>query len=288
MRTLLRYSLVLAAILITAASCGSLFDSKNDNEALTIPQLRTDPRFTADDIHEAQVMAAYLTAELYGPEELTVQIALDLKAIREQHEYVLLNPHDEYGIREHGLPPDSIPSSVRFRPQWVLGLLSVELDPDAKPELVNGENESWNDLANRFQLRETRPLIANWHTLRFDDMSFHPWRAAEEYRLVEGVTDAGAEPIGGDFSTIYPLMTSDGMRYLFRWGGGGCPSGCTIEAFWYFTVSEGTFTFHGYAGPVDHGAGDWWEDARECRDAYLEHAWKGTRPPVASEDSGNR
>lgn len=287
MRTLLRYSLILAAIVITAAACGSLFDSSNDSSARTIADLQNDPRFTADDVHEAQVMAAYLTAELYGPEELAVQIALDLKPIREQHEYVLQNPHDEYWIREHGLPPDSIPSSVRFRPQWVSGVLYVELDPDAKPQLVNGEDERWNDLADRFQLRETTHFIANWHVLRFDDLSFHPWRAAEEYRLVEGVTNAEVFPVAGDFSTIYPLMTSGGMRYLFRWGGGDCPAGCTIEAFWYFTASDGELTFHGYAGPVDHGAGDWWEDARECRDAYLEHALKGTRPPVASENDGS-
>jgi hypothetical protein len=76
----------------------------------------------------------------------------------------------------------------------------------------------------------------------------------------------------GESSNIYARITGGGITYLFFRGGGDCPSGCTVEDYWYFKFSQDQPELVGerLEGQPEPG---WWKEAEKNIEDFSMWYW---------------
>ncbi|MDH4038159.1 MAG: hypothetical protein OEX18_10975 [Candidatus Krumholzibacteria bacterium] len=234
-----RFVILLAALAVLA-SCG------NDDTATNPPPLAQPDTTTPRDNQEAEEAALWLSGELLAPQDLYETIRDDLAVIRS--EYL-----------------DSIPETgTTFFPIWVVTEIIIYPDEVTWEKLRNHEPNAVDSLNTVFHATELDSLRIGVHLLGIITFEgrLHPQRLSEIYAAQHGVIFAEPNGYAGDWSNVYPWEHNGKMTYLFRLGGGDCPSGCTENTFWYFrrvagqTDYVGTFVWPGDPEP------NWWAEAK--------------------------
>ena len=212
-----------------------------------------DIELTPEDYEEAALMALALSGEMVAPDSLYNQVLEELAGIRSTY-------GDSYGSIQH----------TRFRPPWVPGNLIISFDSTAAQMAADGEYHAWDQLNEQYQVTEidTFSIRYGWVLLHFNE-KYHPRRLAEKYEVLPGVRYAEPNRLGGDFSNVYPRLTSRGITYLFREGWGDCPSGCISNLYWYFDTEWNRPVLRGYWNPQNNPEEPyWWNEAKQNVESY--------------------
>lgn len=245
------FILVLAALFLLA---GCLVSGDVDGPPLT----PDGHQFTAADTAEAELIALYLSGELYPPLVLTERITRDLAAIRSTYRQQLSYVSDR---------GDSL-TCCGFRAPWVLSRIQVEFDGPTAIAASAGQYHAWDDLNAEFGTRIVEIRRERFFSLE-TERRVHPDRLAERYASLPGAVGALRTGYAGDGPNVYGRETLDGMTYLFRRGWMDCPEWCINNEFWYFRFEKHRPVLVGHFAVVDGVTAyppilpDWWFDARE-------------------------
>jgi hypothetical protein len=203
---------------------------------------------------EADEAALWLSGEMTSPPALYSTIQSDLAAIRADY-------------------AASVPNvSIKFRPKWESSKLIVGVDEDLNQKLLAHEPNALEAMNRTMSATEMERSFIFHPEFPFVSIHFegrkHPWRLAEVYRSVEGVTSASPDRYVGDGPSVYPWPVSGGMSYLFRNGFGDCLAGCMYSDFYYFRRANGRTEYVGsYKLGVDPEP-VWWTEAKTAYDVY--------------------
>ncbi len=203
------------------------------------------------DRANAALLAQCLTGAIRAPILLSSEIANELAMI----EYT-------YG----GEHPQIV--DIPMRPPWGIWLI-VEFDETTYAEVLNHQYDAWTELNEEYGVTDLEVLsLQPIAVLKFEE-ALNLCSLALEYSNLPGVTEAWNEPLAGEVPTI--LVKTDGANrdYLYFYGEGDCPAGCTYREYRYFRIVEYTAVpqFVGVRKSGDGEIPPWWEDAQKFFDA---------------------
>jgi hypothetical protein len=239
-------TLLLFLIFWALSSCSNPFGSLGNR----------DIELTPEDYEEAALMALALSGELVAPDSLYNQVLEELPGIRSTY-------GDSYGSIQR----------IRFRAPWVPGMLIIGFDSTTAQMVDDGEYHAWDQLNGQYQVTEidTFSIRYGYVVLHFNE-KYHPRRLAEKYEVLPGVRYAEPNRLGGDFSNVYPRLTTQGITYLFREGWGDCPSGCISNLYWYFDAEWHHPVLIGYWDPQNSPKEpNWWHEAEQNIESYYRY-----------------
>lgn len=221
---------------------------------------------------EFELMALCVSGQSTPPAEFADLFKNDITNIRSQ---------SYEGTAVSGLIPDT---SISFTPPWVPGKIIIGFDDFTANLVATGNYHMWDDLNSKFDLKEINLSSIDYGQafLEFNNKSIHPRYIAEQYQALLGIDYAEVVSIVGDCSNIYlyiPGYDEGGMSigaltdmtryYLYRKGGGDCPSGCTINDYWLFSVDANGIKYMGYYNPDESpDEPDWWGIAQKSLNLY--------------------
>ena len=237
----------LLVILLAIVTCSVFLFGCGDCECPTQTTQPTDSWLnTPRENREAEEAALWLSGELVAPDFLYRALKSDLDAIR--GEYV-----------------DSISHlSVEFKCWWIPSIILIEVTEGLRTKILAKEANLVDSLNTQFRAThmDTFRLNVGYYTVVYFKGRLHPQRLAEIYAQYDDVTYADCDTWIGDWSNVYPWQRGDTLTYLFRYGMGDCPVGCSPNQFWYFRrIHDETE----YLGVYDTRDGvphpEWWNEA---------------------------
>jgi hypothetical protein len=237
-------------LLVAGLSLFLLTSCQDDGQRISAP---IQPELSTSFSVEAQSMAVWISGEIRPPASLTRRIDRHLTLIRTRYE-------DE--IESLG--------EIRFRPAWLPGSILLGLDEASRTEVASGTYNSWdtlNELYGATFRYHTGSLMARGFVEIRSTEILHSGRLAAEYRTLPGVRYSHPNNLVGDGSNIYPGLEGSRARYLFRKGGGDCPSGCTENEYWYFIMDDEKVAYVG-SWNDQTPLPSWWPEARELIEQY--------------------
>lgn len=239
-------ALLLFMILWTLSNCSNPFGALGNR----------DIELTPEDYEEATLIALALSGELVAPDSLYNQVLEELAGIRSTY-------GGSIGPIQH----------IRFIPPWAPGRLYIDFDSASAQMVADGEYHAWDQLNQQYQVTEidTFSIRYGYVMLHFNE-KYHPLRLTEKYEVLPGVRYAGPDRPGGDFSNVYPRLTSNGITYLFRKGWGDCPCGCLANLYWYFDTEWHRPVLIGHWDPQNNPKEPyWWNEAEQNIRSYYKY-----------------
>jgi hypothetical protein len=266
-RVLSLISLVFLSLITAFILLGCAGATETGNPAPGFPQVEG-----VGDASEFEFMSLCVSGQTYPVQELTDMFSNDITAIRS------VSYTEEAG---NDAEPDT---SITFLPPWAPGSIIVGFD-DATAKLVEaGLYTEWDGLNQRFSLKKVNLSSIGYGMafLEFSARKVHPKYIAGQYKTLAGVEYAEPDYNIGDCSNIYPYipdyyergmsfgdLTDTARYYLFRKGDGDCPSGCTINDYWLFTVDEDGIHYMGHYNPDESPEKpEWWGIAQKAINLY--------------------
>lgn len=133
-------------------------------------------------------------------------------------------------------------SLVHVEPDADLMAKIVELvDSEGSRPFITGDPDF--DLLNaRLGLCGVHPLRAIGWSFLYLDSAVNGVIAAELYEATEGILDAYSSELKSDNSFVEAVKQHDTWYVMFRDAWGDCPSGCTDEELFFYSVSNGSVT----------------------------------------------
>jgi hypothetical protein len=168
----------------------------------------------ASTFPDAELLALEISGELLPPVELAARVADDLAAIR-QH--------------------DARFDAFHVFPDWVPGMLLVELTPEAWESHLAGQYDGWDELNEQYGLSISPDTYPGTRIVR---LTFHqyynPQLLAALYHGTAGIEDA------------YPLLQTDGAYDIYAEvpAPGAYTGTYTFQESWAVCTPEGCYFRH--------------------------------------------
>ena len=259
---------ILIAIAFFVAGCSGGTEVGNPGNPMpVIPTIEG-----VDEPTEFELMSLCVSGQAVPPVELTTLFDGDIRNIRSQ---------SFSGMTE---VDKAIVTGITFTTPWAPGKVLIGFDDDTAKLVSSGQYNEWNGLNLRFNVKDIdlHSIDYGWALLEFNSKSIHPKYIAEQYKALPGIAYAEPDYYIGDKSNIYPYIPgyeegmlpagtlNDNMRYyLFRVGGGDCPSGCTENKYWFFSADNNGITYMGYYNPDESPEKPyWWGIAQKAINLY--------------------
>ncbi|MFQ5607719.1 MAG: hypothetical protein ACE5GA_07210, partial [Candidatus Zixiibacteriota bacterium] len=218
-----RFSLTLSSslVLLTALSACS----SGPINSIGAPPLSERIALSPRDNAEAEEMAVWLSGDTVATTALYEEILRDLQALRARF---------SESVEPLG--------RIRFTYPSISGQIHLAFSDTVREMIRNSSYHEWDSLNNLFVLQSIDTSTIRWinpdreemiATLVFEGR-LNPFRVAESYLSLSGVTRANASGLGGDFSNIYPIRQGRNLAFLLREAWGDCPAGCLASHFYYF------------------------------------------------------
>ncbi len=212
--------------------------------------------FTFRDNKEAELMALCLSGELSAPDNLYNRILNDLNLIR-----------SNYSINYNLL------KEIEFHPPWAERCISITFDESTAKEVINNEYHDWDSLNKKYYINTIFKdyLKISKIAILYSDYRLNPHILSEYYSNLSGVEYVCPDYLVGNSSNIYPRQIDNKITYLFYYGSGDCPAGCTSKHYTYFEVVLNNVILIGDWDFSTENQPVWWSEAKKNIDLY--HSW---------------
>ncbi len=250
---------VLLAMVLT--NCGGNSDNSSNGN-------RFEPGNTGDPLPSTGVFAGFEPAfaeELSEVQKSALVLALDAT----DEPFVNIDDLDQI-IQELLVIRATEPSvqSISATQGFDSGILVV-LTPEATEDFIEQQREPWSGLGAAFQPRNAS-FIGSTNVIVLDfpvnikiDVVLDAFESLPEVETVE------PNYLIGDGDDICREQTENAIYFIFNLGSGDCPSGCTREDYYGFSLNSAQQVttlgdFHLEAGG-NNELPDWYVDRLECR-----------------------
>ena len=242
-------------LLVISASIGiaSCSGNSEDNRDTALAQEFDD--FTA--INNANNLIALEATALVLALDTTDQAFVNLEDVSPIIDEVLL-------LRA----TDASVESVNARPIASPALL-VMFTPEGEQAYQNQGLAPWRNLPDALQPLDIRGFSTLDTTLLSFPVNLNLQQLQTTYSNLVGIESVGADLLVGDGDDICREQVETTTYYVFRDGEGDCPSGCSQEVYYGFSIDEHQQvtqlgTYDGSPGTANSEP-DWLVDRLECR-----------------------
>jgi hypothetical protein len=198
--------------------------------------------FTPKDDAEAELIALYLSQELYSSDVLYEQVYNELGAIR-----------GSFGIEYPEI------NEIRFRPHWSPSNIIVELSYSNKLKVENGQFSAWDEYNEYYGLVSIdMEFLDNLNSVVLNFIGqLHPNILCEAYSKIEGIKRCHpwGDGASGFVSNLWPRLEDGRITYLFEI----TRNGNTDYEYLYFTYENDQAVLIGH-----------WDKQMPCLDEHNE------------------